>query len=153
MNNITNLQDAIKAILLDRTLSVETLDAVKEIQEQNVKLEETNKTLLRSLTTADELAHSQASRLAVYSTNEKTLAGRIAAVVERETKITELEKAAAVAQAESKVFNLCFDKVFRNVAVHKSTTSNIPVGVNGAGQSPGYVSSHPASSIETETIS
>jgi len=153
MDNIKNLQEALKLVLLDRTLSVETLDAVKEIQANNIKLQEANTNLGIDLAAMSVKVVTLNEKLTAHSIKEETLAKRILGVLERETKITALEQSAAVAQAESKVFNMCFDKVFRNISVNKSIVSNIPVGVNGGPTNSGFVSNYPASSVETETAS
>lgn len=147
------LQEVVQRILIDKTLSVEALDAVKAIHVDNTKLNSTVVELRSTIENNNGRISALTTELGVFKNLEEQLKARETAVAAREKLMTDLEKKAAVADAISQTFDKCFDKVFRNATINKSVVSNVPVAVEGGNNGCGFVSSHPGSENSSETQS
>ena len=158
MSVTAELNEVITKILMDKTLSVEALEAVKAITEESKKLTAKLESLDRDYVSKCNALNQKVEENTDLRGQLIKLTEREKAVEKRELAITELEKKAAVQEAIASTFNICFDKVFRNISVHRNVTGNIPVAVEGMAPnqynscgSPGTVQKGSVDTFETQT--
>ena len=114
----------IEQMVQEKTFSLDAITSVKKLQEaaglQRARLAQLETDLQTSDKRISELTKANAALKELVdkiSTREQTVAVREAAV-------TKLEMERAVAMAESKIFGLCFDKVFANRQLRESVIEN-----------------------------
>lgn len=144
MTTDTRLTAAIDAIINEKTFSLEGLRAIEEVRSKANMLEVALKSSLETVDSlGKEVAEANAEN-AKLKAQVNAAAVREAEITIREAKIAELEKSAAVAQAEAKVFDKCFERVFANRTVREQTYSSVPVWEPYSGGG-GHVSTHSTS--------
>jgi septal ring factor EnvC (AmiA/AmiB activator) len=144
---MSELTDLIDKLVVEKTLSFEAIDKVKELKDKAEDLEgrlgdveNDNKHLgERSMKLSDENGELRAT-IANWEKRENSLN-------EREGKISELEKCKAIAEAVSASQKQMFETIFKNVTVRRSVNKSVPV----ADHTSGYISSHPESEDSEET--
>jgi uncharacterized protein (DUF3084 family) len=145
-----SLQSAINDLVTSKLLSLEAVDIVNRIKANAAEVEASNTMLLdrnNALTAENAKVRSTNDAL---QTKVSAIDAREAAIVKREAAMFELEKAKAVAEARAETIRSCFDTVFRNFTVNKSTLDNVVVPSNIPGN---YATQHQLSKTTTETVS
>lgn len=115
----TDLLAKLNQIIEQGTFSLQATEAVSKLREENATLKGTIKE--RGLQVEKLTGQLNATRTELHVAQVEL--GKIDAarkvVADREAKVFEHEKAAAVAQAQAETFRHCFGMVFRNTEVKR----------------------------------
>lgn len=137
----------------EKTFSLDALTAVQKIKEQATKLDTDLKYARDSLKSQQHETEREASAKRRAEEVVKTWEAREAAIAVREAKVTELEKASAVAQAEARTFNSVFDRMFANRQFREMIieSGNVPMA-GGAGGYPQSMPNNKAVTVDRSDI-
>lgn len=141
------LTRAIDRLVQDKVFSMEGIEAIKELRDRSANLESN---LLEKSKKIEEL---ELGRKELIQENRsladsvKLLNERDKAMADREAKVFELEKSAAVAVAESKAYKYAMDAVFKPNTIREAVHKTVPV-VRNYSDGGGFVETH----TQTETV-
>jgi hypothetical protein len=129
MTTKNDLLTMIDELVTKNTLSLEGVKVIEELR----KKADLQARMIEQLQADNSRCHAeklQAQNLVSARSNELDAARTIIkAMTEREGTVVNLEKAKAVAEAESKVWDKAFDRVFRVPTVRETITSSVPIEV------------------------
>lgn len=142
MEKLTQLIDE---LVSEKTFNLDAVEGIQKLRERAEALE------TKSVSLEEKLEKEEGKSVKEIVKNDKLLQelsewrSRESSLSEREKKITELEKAKAVAQAESATFEKCVGLVFRNTMLRKDAFGQVPVADNN-----GYTTAQSTSETTTE---
>ena len=139
------LQSLIDEMVAEKTFSGEAIQRVAELQKAASDMSAEIKQLLERIDYKEELINDKDQEISRLKSKINGLETRIEKANERAQKGDEAVVDMKVAQAESRIYNQCFDKVFRNQQIHRQVTSSVPVNehwVDGNGGSFNNVGYH-----------
>ena len=129
----TRLQDVLDGIIQDKTFSMEAVDAIKALRDDLQKEKDKNKELQAEIEAIEKRADSLFDKNKDIICENESWKLREEGLLARESKIGQLERAEAVAQAKADAVGLCFDSVFRNTVFREEFNKSIPCGVDQFG--------------------
>ena len=129
----TRLQDVLDGIIQDKTFSMEAVDAIKALRDDLQKEKDERARLLTELQVIELNRDRLADDFKEVDGELSRWRSREDDLLKRESKISQLEKAEAVAQAKADAVGLCFDSVFRNTVFREEFNKSIPCGVDEFG--------------------
>lgn len=144
MDELTKLIDQ---MVHEKTFSMEGVEAVKALRDQAVALEDQVENLLQDHENDKRDLDGFKAKVLRLEKEGSDLRSRESAVIEREKKMTELEKATAVANAKADTFKECVGLVFRNATLRREMFGQQPVADNS-----GFTTSQPKSETVIETV-
>lgn len=136
------LQAALDDLVASKTLSLDAAGYVERLKEQAKALGDSNMRLTQEAAKYERRINELIETNARLTGQVLQISEREAAVAKREVAITELEKARAVAVAESCVVQKCFDLVFRNIEVRNHVYGRVPAQTSVAPGAPGPSNSY-----------
>jgi hypothetical protein len=137
-----DLTKFIDALVEKKTFGLEALGGVKELRDKAVRLEaDLSRANQRIADFAQEVA--AANRVIEHRDSDiRSWTQRQAELENRERKIFDLEKASAVAVAQSAVWDDAFHSIFRNSIVRETINRSVPLTRTYPGGSGDYVERH-----------
>lgn len=136
------LTKVIDKLVEQKTFGLDALGAIKDLRDKAAKQEENLKDAKREIDErrgAEIRASNEVKRL-TFVVNDWTQ--RQAELENRERKVFDLEKASAVAVAESKVWDRAFSSIFKNTIVREQINRDIPVTRNYGGSGGDVIERH-----------
>ena len=143
MDELTKLIDQ---MVQEKTFSMEGVAAINELREQAELMQKTIKQLQESFKKENECANRLRNDNDALKGELKNWRAREEKLTNRESKITELEKDRAVANAKADTFRECVGLVFRNTTVRENMVGTRPVA-----ESSGFVGQHGVNEDTTKT--
>jgi hypothetical protein len=144
-----SLTDIIDRMVQERTFGLEGLEAVKLLKEKATAQTSLIESLEKRLETSRTEYGTQAARLTEVNRQVMAFQTREAELVERERKIFDHEKTAAVATAQSAAYRDVVGMAFRNTTVREHVLSNNPQWVPGQhGNGPMLMNAHDSKTFE-----
>lgn len=113
---LANLDD----VVLQKTLSLDAYKSLTQLKERATQTDAENQRLKEQVVSRDTAIAKLEQDLSQASEKLNAIATRERAVTSRETKVTELEIAAAVSAAEARTFRHCLGVVFAPNTVRES---------------------------------
>ena len=141
------LTKLIDSLVEQKTFGLDALGPIKDLRDRAAKQE----ALLR--TSADEIrelktqGYQKDGQIARLANEVKDWTQRLAEIENRERKIFELEKASAVAVAQSDIWSNAFHSIFKNTVVRETINRDIPLTRNYGGTGGDYVERHQARTV------
>lgn len=135
MTATDNLTAAIDELILGKTFSLDGVEAIKKLRDRAAVLDAQLATAQAQNSDLSKQLSNSREQVATLTANASAVTLREATVMVRESKITELEKSAAVSAAKSDVYSTVFNTIFRNTVVRESMTKQVAVPYSGGGAS------------------
>ncbi|QRE00166.1 hypothetical protein [Burkholderia phage BCSR5] len=120
MSDTQNILKVVDDLVLQKTLTVEAAEGLVKLRERVKSLEAANESLKASLTESQRENADYKGRLDRTIADLRVLQEKESSVREREAKVTELERKAAVAQAEASAYLTSMKIVFAPNIVRES---------------------------------
>jgi hypothetical protein len=144
-----SLTDIIDRMVQERTFGLEGLEAVKLLKEKATAQTSRIETLERQVENGRTELGAQQARNSELSRQVMNFQTRETELVERERKIFDHEKTAAVATAQSAAYRDVVGMAFRNTTVREHVLSNNPQWVPGQhGNGPMLMNAHDSKTFE-----
>lgn len=135
MASTHELSEMIDALVREKTFSLDAIDAVKALRDKAKDLEETVKQQKVSLEASKIYTDGIERENGALRREIESLSKIHDGIAEREAKVVENEKLAAVAKAESAAYKHALETVFRPNTVRERVVDNIPIAVDNGGYS------------------
>lgn len=135
MASTHELSEMIDALVREKTFSLDAIDAVKALRDKAKDLEQTIERRNGDLATVSKNAANMEREIGALKREIESLSKIHDGIAEREAKVVENEKLAAVAKAESAAYKHALETVFRPNTVRERVIDNIPIAVDSGGYS------------------
>lgn len=141
----SKLMQQIAALIHEKTFTAEAIEGIKLLHEECKKLEANAFIQAERI---DTLERDKKAFMLAYDKAQvelKEFRDREGNLVNREARVTELEKTTAVASGKLEAFSDAFHTIFKNTVVRESITGSIPVATGD----PPYPTAQPSSEFRT----
>ncbi len=117
----------IDTLVEQKTFSGDAISAIADLRKHAEQLEHNLKNRDINIERLDAEKRQIDAKLGAQERKAEEFEKANIALTEEVEKTRTIEKARAVASAKAETLENCFDKVFRNIQVHRSVTSQIPL--------------------------
>lgn len=135
------LTKLIDNLVEQKTFGLDALGPIKDLRDRAAKQEAALKESSDRIGKLEALGYQKDNKIKLLESDVRDWAQRQAEIENRERKVFELEKASAVAVAQSGVWSDAFHTIFKNTITRESINRSSPIAVNSSGGG-SYVSNY-----------